>query len=94
MTTAARDREAILADRLGKVLALSEANAEEASARAGLGGAEIARLSTGEGPAEDLAEAREHETAAKARLAAARARIAELESELERLDHELGASES
>ena len=91
--TIGRDQEAILADRLKTVLALTEANAEEARARAGLGGAEIGRLSTEDGSAEDVAEAARHESAAEARLTAARGRIAELETKLADLDREIEARE-
>lgn len=89
----ARGREAILSDRLGTVLALTEANAEEARARAGLGGAEITTLSAEEGTDRESAEAAEQQAEARDRLDAARARIAELEAELATLDRELGEAE-
>lgn len=90
--TGARDKQAILKDRLDTVLAITDANAEEARARANVGGAEIVSLS-----AEDRAEqagADAHAEAAEARLEAARSRIADLEARLVRLDRELAAADS
>lgn len=92
--SAPRDSQTILAERLGTVLALAEANAEEARARAGLGGADIGRLSSEDGTARDIEDAASRHSAAEDRLSAARARIADLEGVLERLDQELVAAES
>lgn len=85
-----RPRAEILTERMTLVLALGEANATQNKAVAGAGGAEIARLATGDAPGAAETEAVEE---AALRLAEADARVADLETQLAALDAELAAAD-
>jgi len=100
--SAPRDQDGLLAERIGLVLALGEANAAHHRAQAGAGGAEITvmmveeRLAADPGPAQRAAlyDARAADAAAQTRLEAAAARVRVLEERLAALDGDLAATVS